>query len=162
MRYRWMASPFGQLFLAGDSKGLRWLQFSCSQRPLKVEASWVRDDSAFGDVITQLEEYFAGKRRAFDVELAPSGPPFQQRVWELLRTIPYAETVSYGELARRFGNPAAARAVGQANRRNPLLILIPCHRVIGASGRLTGFSAGLDIKSRLLALERDSCLRRLE
>lgn len=102
---------------------------------------------------TELEEYFAGRRREFDLPLAPHGTPFQQRVWQALRAIPYGSTCTYGELASAVGNPRASRAVGMANHRNPLPILIPCHRVIGASGALTGYAGGLEWKRRLLAIE---------
>jgi methylated-DNA-[protein]-cysteine S-methyltransferase len=101
----------------------------------------------------QLEAYFAGELRDFDLPLAPEGSEFQLRVWEQLRAIPYGETISYGELARRVGDPAAARAVGLANGRNPLPVIVPCHRVIGADGSLTGFGGGLERKRRLLELE---------
>jgi methylated-DNA-[protein]-cysteine S-methyltransferase len=110
------------------------------------------------EVVSQLEEYFEGKRRAFDLPLAPQGTPFQQRVWRALLDIPYGETISYGELASRIGNKAASRAVGLANGSNPLPIVIPCHRVIGSNGKLTGYGGGLPIKQQLLALERGSLL----
>lgn len=103
----------------------------------------------------QLGEYFAGKRKAFALPLCPEGTPFQRRVWEALLAIPYGETVSYGEIARRTGNAKASRAVGMANNRNPLPIIIPCHRVIGANGALTGYARGLSVKETLLSLEKD-------
>ena len=102
----------------------------------------------------QLQEYFLGKRKAFDLPFAPHGTEFQQQVWRMLREIPYGETCSYGEVARRMDHPKAARAVGMANNRNPIAIMIPCHRVIGANGKLVGYAGGLDIKERLLNLER--------
>jgi len=102
----------------------------------------------------ELEEYFAGRRRSFTVPLAPAGTPFQQRVWEALRTIPCGETRSYGAIAAQIGQPAAARAVGMANHRNPIAIMIPCHRVIGSDGSLTGYASGTEIKRRLLELEK--------
>lgn len=104
--------------------------------------------------VRELEEYFAGERREFTFPTAAAGTPFQRLVWEALREIPYGETRTYGEIARRIGHPGAARAVGQANNRNPLPIVVPCHRVIGASGTLTGYAGGLDVKERLLELER--------
>ena len=110
--------------------------------------------SAFDDVTSQLTEYFAGTRTRFELPLAPEGTPFQQRVWKALLDIPYGETISYGELAARLGSRSASRAVGLANGSNPLPIVIPCHRVIGANGKLTGYGGGLPIKERLLALER--------
>ena len=115
---------------------------------------WNHDDAAFGDVVSQLGEYFEGRRRQFDLPLAPAGTPFQQRVWSALLDIPYGETISYGELASRIGQKSASRAVGLANGSNPLPIVIPCHRVIGANGKLTGYGGGLPIKERLLAHER--------
>jgi methylated-DNA-[protein]-cysteine S-methyltransferase len=107
-----------------------------------------------GQAIRQLEAYFAGKLDNFNLLLSPQGTPFQQRVWSELQNIPYGETISYGELARRIGNPKASRAVGLANGANPLSIVIPCHRVIGANGKLTGYGGGLPIKEKLLALEK--------
>ncbi|HEY3093359.1 MAG TPA: methylated-DNA--[protein]-cysteine S-methyltransferase, partial [Vicinamibacterales bacterium] len=115
---------------------------------------WNHDDAAFGDVVSQLGEYFEGRRRQFDLPLAPAGTPFQQRVWSALLDIAYGETISYGELASRIGQKSASRAVGLANGSNPLPIVIPCHRVIGANGKLTGYGGGLPIKERLLAHER--------
>src|SRR6185295_10503338 len=112
------------------------------------------DDNLFEDVVAQLNEYFAGTRRQFELPLAPAGTPFQQRVWAALLDIPYGQTISYGELASRIGQKSASRAVGLANGSNPLPIVIPCHRVIGANGKLTGYGGGLPIKERLLALER--------
>ena len=119
-----------------------------------------RDPSAaLGEARRQLTEYFAGARRAFDLPLAASGTPFQRRVWEALRRIPYGETISYGELARRIGKPTASRAVGAANGRNPIAIVVPCHRVIGADGTLIGYGGGLPVKEALLALERRAAHR---
>lgn len=154
MRYTWMESPVGDLLLAGTSEGLQRLHFSKGSKATQEDPSWEREDGAFADVIQQLREYFRGLRHHFDVPLNPQGTPFQLRVWEQLRAIPYGQTISYGELARRTGNPAASRAVGLANGANPIAILIPCHRVIGANGKLTGFGGGIDVKERLLALER--------
>lgn len=118
-----------------------------------VEDGWVRDDGALVSVVRQLDEYFAGERTEFELALAPEGTPFQLEVWEALTAIPYGETISYGELADRVGRPGAARAVGAANGQNPLPIVVPCHRVIGANGTLTGFGGGLDWKRCLLELE---------
>ena len=107
-----------------------------------------------GEAKRQLREYFGGERRDFDLPLSPAGTAFQRRVWDELRRIPYGETVSYGELARRIGRPTASRAVGAANGRNPLAIVVPCHRVIGTDGTLTGYGGGLPVKETLLAHER--------
>jgi methylated-DNA-[protein]-cysteine S-methyltransferase len=106
------------------------------------------------DAVGQLRAYFAGQRRTFELPLAPEGTPFQQRVWRELLNIPYGQTISYGELARRLGNPNGSRAVGLANGANPISIVIPCHRVIGSTGKLTGYGGGLKTKQWLLALER--------
>jgi O-6-methylguanine DNA methyltransferase len=117
------------------------------------DPNWTRDERALAPLRGQLEEYFAGERREFELELAPSGSPFQLSVWRALCAIPYGETASYGEIAAAVGQPGAARAVGGANNRNPIAIVIPCHRVIGANGTLTGYGGGLPRKQRLLALE---------
>jgi methylated-DNA-[protein]-cysteine S-methyltransferase len=150
-----LPSQVGELLLVGDDDGLRGL-FMPGDRDLPVapEPTWVRDDERFADAAEQLREYFAGERTAFELDLAPRGTTFQLAVWEALRAIPYGETVSYAELAVSMGRPDAVRAVGAANGRNPLSIVVPCHRVIGADGSLTGFSAGLEAKRTLLDLER--------
>lgn len=153
MRYCDISTPVGRLRLAGDEEGLRAISFENSSSALEPAQNWQRTQEPFREAIGQLEAYFAGKLGHFDLALAPEGTPFQRGVWSLLRTIPYGETVSYGEMARRLGRPAASRAVGAANGRNPIPIIIPCHRVIGADGSLTGFGGGLAIKRRLLALE---------
>ncbi len=140
--------------LAGDDSGLREINFVHGRHPASPDPLWKQDRGAFGDVIAQLEAYFAGKLEEFDVPLAPEGTPFQQKVWKHLCDIPFGETISYGELARRIGNPNASRAVGLANGTNPIPIIIPCHRVIGSNGKLTGYGGGLPIKEKLLALEK--------
>lgn len=114
------------------------------------------------EAFLQLEEYFAGKRRSFDLKLQPEGTPFQRLVWQALETIPYGECRSYGEIAALIGRPGAARAVGMANHHNPIAIVIPCHRVIGANGKLTGYGGGLPLKQRLLALEAQNSRRKTE
>jgi len=146
-------SPVGRLLLAGDGDSLIQVGFQSGPRPLRPADSWIVDGAPFRAVVAQLHEYFAGKRRRFDLPLAPRGTDFQRRVWRALTEIPYGNTISYGELARRIGKPSASRAVGLANGANPLPIIVPCHRVIGADGSLTGFGGGLPIKRRLLALE---------
>jgi len=142
-------TPVGPLMLTTDGEALTGLYFG--EHPVPGE----RDDDhpVLRAAMAQLAEFFAGKRQAFDVPLAPKGTEFQRRVWEQLRLIPYGTTISYGELARRVGNPAASRAVGLANGRNPIAIVVPCHRVIGANGSLTGFGGGMDAKKTLLDLE---------
>jgi methylated-DNA-[protein]-cysteine S-methyltransferase len=121
-----------------------------------VQPGWKREPAAFADVETQLHEYFSGERTSFDLELEPRGTPFQHRVWQALRQIPYGETMRYGELAERIGRPAAARAVGAANGANPIAVIIPCHRLIGANGALTGYAGGVERKQALLDLEARS------
>jgi methylated-DNA-[protein]-cysteine S-methyltransferase len=153
MKYTWMESPVGRLLLAGDEAGLRSVSFLMSNRADVVREDWVEDRVALRDVERQLRDYFAGELREFDLELAPVGTEFQLRVWRELRAIPYGETISYGELAKRVGNAKASRAVGLANGCNPIAIIVPCHRVIGSDGSLTGFGGGLRNKEILLELE---------
>ncbi|MEO7067071.1 MAG: methylated-DNA--[protein]-cysteine S-methyltransferase [Rhodanobacter sp.] len=147
-------SPVGPLRLIADAGGLREMLFEKENHPTVMQPEWVRDSKPLARAHRQLDEYFAGKRQTFDLTLNPHGTPFQLSVWMQLRQIPYGTTISYGELARRVGNPAASRAVGAANGRNPLSIIVPCHRVIGSSGKLTGFGGGLPAKEFLLGLER--------
>jgi methylated-DNA-[protein]-cysteine S-methyltransferase len=143
-------SPVGRLLLTSDGTSLTRLLFTAEPDP-----SWSTDPCpVLDEAVRQLGEYFAGERRDFDLELDPVGTPFQLAVWAALRDIPYAETINYGQLAGRVGNPHASRAVGLANGRNPISIVVPCHRVIGANGSLTGYGGGLDRKRRLLELER--------
>jgi methylated-DNA-[protein]-cysteine S-methyltransferase len=123
------------------------------RRPISIDPRWRRRDESFADVRHQLREYFDGDRRMFDIPLQMSGNAFELRVWDALLEIPYGETVSYGQLARSIGQPGAARAVGLANGRNPVAVIVPCHRVIGADGSLTGFGGGLQRKQLLLDLE---------
>ena len=154
MNYCFLDTAIGGLLLARDAAGLRLIHFQSGHRPQGPAPEWQQRDDAFGDVATQLTEYFAGRRQTFELPLAPEGTPFQQRVWSALLDVPYGETISYGELASRIGRWSASRAVGLANGSNPLPIVIPCHRVIGSNGTLTGYGGGLAIKERLLALER--------
>lgn len=153
MQFCTLSSPVGELLLAGDATGLREVGFQNGTHPTRPQPDWQEDPRPFKKVVAQLRDYFAGKRREFDLPLAPEGTPFQLKVWSALRTIPYGETWSYGELARRIRKPKAARAVGAANGQNPIPIIVPCHRVIGANGSLTGFGGGLKIKRILLELE---------
>jgi methylated-DNA-[protein]-cysteine S-methyltransferase len=159
MNYTFVESPVGQVLISGDPDGIHSL-FMAPQgiAPRRISdpvplAGWVRDDDALAEVRAQLREYFDGDRTGFDLPLAPAGTPFQQRVWAALRDIPYAGTTTYGALARSIGAPSAARAVGAAVGRNPISIIVPCHRVVGAGGSLTGFAGGLDNKKWLLAHE---------
>jgi methylated-DNA-[protein]-cysteine S-methyltransferase len=151
--YETFDSPLGGLLAVGDGEALIGLYMQDGRRPATVPGSWERDAAPFGDLRDQLREYFAGDRREFELALAPQGSEFQLRVWEALREIPYGETQSYGELAARIGHQGSARAVGAANGRNPISIVVPCHRVIGASGSLTGYAGGIERKRLLLDLE---------
>jgi methylated-DNA-[protein]-cysteine S-methyltransferase len=151
--YTTLDSPVGELLLAGDGEVLRGLHFQEGRRPRAIGAEWTRAEEPFAVARDQLGEYFAGERNEFDLPAAVSGTPFQRRVWAALREIPYGETITYGELARRIGRPAASRAVGMANGRNPISIVVPCHRVIGADGGLTGYGGGVERKRFLLELE---------
>ena len=154
-RYTLAPTPVGDVLVTADAAGrltgLLWPGHARTPRPT---AGWVRDETPFAQVRGQLEEYFAGTRRTFSLDLAAAGTPFQRRVWAALGEIPFGATVSYRELAQRIGRPGAARAVGLANGRNPLSIVVPCHRVIGADGSLTGFGGGIERKRWLLAHER--------
>ena len=143
----------GTLILAGDENGLRHLNFISGKHPVPIQEDWRRDTAHFKTIKTQLAAYFAGGHKAFDVDLFPQGTPFQMKVWSALSEIPYGKVVSYQWLARRIGRPNAVRAVGAANGRNPISIIIPCHRVIGKNGTLTGYGGGLDVKRRLIRLE---------
>ena len=149
--YSTVPSPIGELMLCGDEHALTALHLP--GRWPKPAAGWRRDDARFADVARQLEEYFAGDRTTFDVPMSMRGGPFERAVWAELLRIPYGETASYGELARRLGRPLAARAVGAANGRNPIAVIVPCHRVIGSDGTLTGYAGGLERKRFLLELE---------
>ena len=153
---RWhttITSPIGELLLLSDGVALRSLWMQDGPRPLPPDPAWKQDDGPFDQVIAQLKQYFEGRRTAFDLPLVLDGTPFQQRVWAALQTIPYGTTISYGELAARIGRPGASRAVGLANGRNPVSVIVPCHRIIGADGSLTGYGGGLERKRLLLWLE---------
>jgi len=154
IRYTRIKSPVGPLLLVADDAGLRKIHFENGRDRVAPDSSWKEDDIFFKDTISQLHSYFAGQLKKFDLPLGPEGTPFQLAVWKHLCEIPYGTTTSYGELACRVGNPRASRAVGLANGSNPIPIVIPCHRVIGSNGKLTGYGGGLPIKEKLLALER--------
>ncbi|MDW5551263.1 methylated-DNA--[protein]-cysteine S-methyltransferase [Methanosarcina sp.] len=153
MYYDIIESPIGPILLAGDEKGLRHLNFLKSKKIIEVPADWIENKKFFREVARQLEDYFSGKLQSFNLELAPEGTDFQKSVWKALCEIPYGETRTYKEIAVSIGKPKAYRAVGLANNRNPVAIIVPCHRVIGADGKLTGYASGLDIKEFLLRLE---------
>jgi methylated-DNA-[protein]-cysteine S-methyltransferase len=160
IRYRTIDSPIGVLTLAGRGPVLTHLRM-VDQTYEPDRADWALDDRAFPDAVEQLEAYFAGELHEFDLRLEFVGTPFQRRVWEALRTIPYGETRSYGQIAQQIGAPAASRAVGLANGHNPIAVIVPCHRVIGAKGSLTGFGGGLHRKRALLALEQEATIMTL-
>ena len=153
IRYTILDSPIGAMPCARDEVGIVTLLLPHGRGGAEPAVDWVRDESAFDDVRTQLGEYFAGTRTSFDLPLHLLGSAFQRRVWAALLEIPCGETTSYGELARVIGVPGAARAVGLANGQNPVPIIVPCHRVIGANGSLTGYGGGLDAKRWLLTHE---------
>ena len=152
-RFTVVPSPVGDLVLTGDGTSLTGCFFTGTGRSGDPAEGLERDDAAFADAIAQLGEYFAHERTAFDLPLAPTGTPFQLRVWQQLRTIPYGETCSYAAIARGIGAGNGFRAVGLANGRNPISIIVPCHRVIGADGSLTGYGGGIERKRFLLDLE---------
>lgn len=151
-----LESPLGELLLTGDGECLTGLYLPRQKHGHAVQPDWKRDAAQFRAVITQLSAYFASELRDFELPLRPQGSAFQQAVWQALRVIPFGATESYGALATRLGRPGAARAVGLANGRNPISIIVPCHRVIGADGSLTGYGGGIARKRWLLAHERDT------
>jgi methylated-DNA-[protein]-cysteine S-methyltransferase len=157
--WNWIDSPLGKLLLVGDGHALTRL--AMSPRPNDVPADARRDPAAVAEVAAQLDSYFAGELTEFDVPLAPRGSAFQLSVWNALLEIPYGETASYGEIAAAVGRPDAVRAVGTTNGRNPIAVIIPCHRVIGADGSLVGYGGGLDRKRLLLELEAEHAAPRL-
>jgi methylated-DNA-[protein]-cysteine S-methyltransferase len=154
MGYSYCDSPVGTLLLVAGIGGLAEIHFPQRGQRASANSDWIEEHSALAEPERQLRAYFAGELESFDLPLAPEGTSFQRKVWAELSKIPYGETISYGELARRIGNPQASRAVGLANGSNPIPIIIPCHRVIGANGKLTGYGGGLPIKEKLLALEK--------
>lgn len=152
--YIHMDSPLGRMLLVADESGMRAIEFTGTAHPLPRGGDWREQRTALLEgARRQLEDYFAGSRQGFDLPLAAQGTDFQLSVWSALGEIPLGETRSYAEIAQRLGQPAAVRAVGAANARNPLAIVVPCHRVIGASGSLTGYAGGLERKRALLTLE---------
>lgn len=156
MYYCYLETPIGELLLAGDADGLTLIGFPKGSMRREPEPDWIFNEKPLGEARRQLREYFTGERREFDLSLKLSGTDFQVSVLRALREIPYGQTVSYGEIAKRIGRPRAVRAVGAANGRNPLPIVVPCHRVIGSTGDLTGFGGGLDTKEALLRLEAEN------
>ena len=155
MYYCYLETPIGELLLAGDDDALSLVGFPEGAMRRDPEPDWIYKEKPFAAAIRQLNEYFAGERQEFDLPLRLDGTEFQLMVLDELRRIPYGETSSYSDIAERIGRPKAVRAVGSANGRNPIPIIVPCHRVIGASGDLTGFGGGLDTKEALLRLEAE-------
>ena len=156
MYYCYFDTPIGELLLAGAADSLSMIGFPKGAMRRDPEADWIYNEAPFEDVRHQLAEYFAGERKDFDLALSLEGTEFQVAVLEALQQIPYGETRSYGAVAKQIGRPKAVRAVGAANGRNPIPIIVPCHRVIGTSGDLTGFGGGLDTKAALLRLEAEN------
>ncbi len=156
MYYCYLTTPIGDLLLAGDDAALSLVAFPEGSMRRDPEPDWIYSEKPFANARQQLTEYFAGTRKDFDLSLSLAGTEFQLRVLDELRHIPYGETTSYGDIAARIGKPKAMRAVGAANGRNPIPIIVPCHRVIGRSGDLTGFGGGLDAKQALLQLEAEN------
>jgi methylated-DNA-[protein]-cysteine S-methyltransferase len=153
--YCYLDSPIGQLLLTSDGESLTGLYMGTPSKSPQLDSDWAEKPSAgpLPEVARQLQEYFAGKRKVFDLPLKMAGTEFQKRVWRQLTKIPFGETWSYGQLARRLDNPNGSRAVGLANGRNPIAVIVPCHRVIGADGSLTGFGGGIPRKQWLLSHE---------
>ena len=154
MYYCYLETPIGDLLLAGDDQSLCLLGFPEGSMRREPEPDWIFSEKPFADAREQLTAYFSGERKSFDLKLNPGGTEFQLQVLQELQKIPYGTTTSYADIAKRIGRPKAVRAVGAANGRNPIPIIIPCHRVIGSSGKLTGYGGGLPLKHRLLELER--------
>ncbi|HEX6677148.1 MAG TPA: methylated-DNA--[protein]-cysteine S-methyltransferase [Actinomycetes bacterium] len=154
-RYAVVDSAIGPLLLVGDGRALLGVEFDLGEgHTARIRPDWVADPAPLAEAAEQLQDYLAGERTVFDLPVAVGGSDFQRRVWKVLAEIPYGHTTSYGRIAARLGRPSASRAVGLANGRNPLPIVLPCHRVVGASGALTGYGGGLDRKRWLLDLER--------
>ncbi len=153
--FSYINSPVGRILLQGDGHSLTGLFLTNHKGWPGLDPRWTESDSSFTAARAQLTEYFAGQRQRFDLPLKLAGTPFQEDVWRELVKIPFGTTITYAELAQRVGNPPAQRAVGNANGRNPISIIVPCHRVIGADGKLTGYGGGIDNKKWLLAWERE-------
>ena len=157
VRFDFVDSPLGRVRITAVHEGLTSISFDGDRYAPPQDPAWVRDPAfpAVRRAAAQLTAYFAGARKVFELPLAPSGTPFQRVVWDAISTVPAGVTISYAELARRAGHPGSARAAGAATGRNPLAIVVPCHRIVGADGSLTGYAGGLDRKRALLALEQD-------
>jgi methylated-DNA-[protein]-cysteine S-methyltransferase len=154
MNYTIYPSPLGDIALAGSDRGLSYVDFQLSKRPLTLAPDWARSDAPFEAALEMLDRYFAGERPEFKLTYDLRGTPFQLLVWQLLQTIPCGNTLTYRQVAEQIGKPEAVRAVGTAIGRNPVSLFIPCHRVIGSNGSLTGYAGGLELKARLLEIEK--------
>lgn len=154
MYYDIIESPVCPILLAGDEEGLKHVIFLKGEKQVEIPDNWVKNKEFFREAERQLEAYFAGKLKSFDLKLVSEGTDFQKAVWKALCEIPYGETRTYKDIAESVGNPKACRAVGLANNRNPIAIIVPCHRVIGSTGKLVGYASGLDVKEFLLKLEK--------
>ncbi|MCO4798524.1 MAG: methylated-DNA--[protein]-cysteine S-methyltransferase [Colwelliaceae bacterium] len=152
--YSIYSSPYGDIALTANEKGLTALAFQSGSAAIKLPEHTKKNESLFKEVHQQLNQYFSGERTAFDLALSPQGTPFQQKVWQALTTIKQGETKSYAWLAEKINNKKAVRAVGTANGANPIALIIPCHRVIGSNGKLTGYAGGLALKAKLLMHEK--------
>jgi methylated-DNA-[protein]-cysteine S-methyltransferase len=153
MYYDLIESPVCPILLAGDEEGLKHVIFLKGEKKVEIPDGWVENKEFFREAERQLEAYFSGELESFDLKLAPEGTNFQKSVWKALCEIPHGETRTYKDIAVSIGKPKAYRAVGLANNRNPIAIIVPCHRVIGSNGKLTGYASGLDVKEYLLKLE---------
>jgi len=153
MYYSMYSSPYGDIALTANNDGLTALAFMQGAAAIEINDNWIKNDDKFNDTYQQLDEYFSGTRESFNLKLAPQGTPFQQKVWQALTTIKQGETKSYAWLAEKINNKKAVRAVGTANGANPIALIIPCHRVIGSNGKLTGYAGGLALKAKLLMHE---------
>lgn len=153
MYYTTYLSPMGEIVLVANDDGLTALAFQAGKAAIEKQAQWQEEPSKFLEVVKQLEEYFTGTRVEFDIPLAPTGTPFQKSVWQALCNIKQGETFTYSDIATAINNPKAVRAVGTANGANPIALIVPCHRVIGSNGKLTGYAGGLGLKSKLLMHE---------
>lgn len=158
MYYTRYQSGLAPIILVGDENGLERLYFDVPQAKQKLDMSplWIENTSFFAEVIKQLDEYFAGDRKEFDVKLNLTGSEYQRKIWELLKEIPYGQTRTYKEIAERSGDPNASRAVGNANGKNPVPLIIPCHRVVGADSKLTGYAFGVELKQKLIQFENSN------
>lgn len=156
MYYTNYNSPFGNIILTANDDGLTALSFSEGEKALNIDTSYNEKPEYFKEITLQLSQYFTNKRQSFNLTLAPKGTPFQQQVWQALQTIPYGDTENYAWLAKKINNEKAVRAVGSANGKNPIALIIPCHRVIGSNKTLTGYAGGLALKAKLLTHENPS------